>query len=126
MLRWRETDVRIEPLTDPHQIDDVLAIEEASFTNPWSRDMYLAELENRGVSYCFLAHDATGHVVGFGSFWRVLDELHINNLAVKPVSRRTGVAHALLRRGPREDGSTGGDRATLEGRRSTDPARLRS
>ena len=39
----------------PTQIDDVLAIEEASFTNPWTREMYLAELENHGVSFCFLA-----------------------------------------------------------------------
>ena len=29
----------------------VLAIEQASFTNPWTREMYLAELENRGVSF---------------------------------------------------------------------------
>src|SRR2546427_13295556 len=124
MLRWRETDVRIEPLTDPHQIDDVLAIEEASFTNPWSRDMYLAELENRGVSYCFLAHDATGHVVGFCSFWRVLDELHINNLAVKPEFRRRGIATELLTYVLNHGQARGARRATLEVRRSNDPARL--
>ena len=35
----------------------VLAIEDASFTNPWTREMYLAELENRGVSFCYLARD---------------------------------------------------------------------
>ena len=80
----------IEALTAPEQIDDVLVIEEASFTNPWTREMYLAELENHGVSYCFLALDATGQAVGFCSFWRVLDELHINNIAVKPEFRRSG------------------------------------
>src|SRR3982751_4052265 len=95
--KWRETDVwRIEPLTDAEQIDDVLAIEEASFTNPWTRDMYLAELENRGVAYCYLARGDDRRVVGFCSFWRVLDELHINNIAVEPTSRRSGVATALL------------------------------
>ena len=31
----------------PEQIDEILRIEEASFTNPWTREMYLAELENR-------------------------------------------------------------------------------
>ena len=115
---------RIEPLTEPNQIDEVLAIEEASFTNPWTREMYLAELDNHGVSYCFLAHDTAGHVVGFCSFWRVLDELHINNLAVKPESRRSGVATALLERVLREGGIMGAQRATLEVRRSNDPARL--
>ena len=115
---------RIEPLTRPEQIDGVLLIEEASFTNPWTREMYLAEMDNRGVSYCFLAHDDAGRIVGFCSFWRVLDELHINNLAVKPELRRSGVATALLDHVLREGGSLGAQRATLEVRRSNDPARL--
>jgi len=115
---------RIEPLIDPRQIADVLAIEEASFTNPWTREMYLAELENRGVSYCYLARDPGGRVVGFCSFWRVLDELHINNLAVKPESRRSGVATALLRHALLEGAALGAQRATLEVRQSNDPARL--
>jgi ribosomal-protein-alanine N-acetyltransferase len=115
---------RIEALTKPEQIDDVLVIEEASFTNPWTRAMYLAEMENRGVSYCFRALDAGGRVVGFCSFWHVLDELHINNLAVKPESRRAGVATALLTHVLREGARMGAQRATLEVRRSNDPARL--
>ena len=57
---------------------------QASFTNPWTREMYLAELENVGVSFCYLARDEVAPPVGFCSFWRVLDELHINNLAVLP------------------------------------------
>ena len=81
----------IEPLTAA-AVDDVLALEEAAFTNPWTRAMYVTELENPGVSYCFLARDAARLAVGFCSFWRVLDELHINNLAVLPEYRRQGVA----------------------------------
>ena len=114
----------IEPLSSPHQIDDVLAIEEASFTNPWTREMYLAELENRGVSFCFLATDASGLVVGFCSCWRVLDELHINNLAVRPEVRRLGVATALLERVLEEGARLGATRVTLEVRRSNEAARL--
>src|SRR5579862_1719901 len=86
----------IEPLTTAVQVDEVLAIEEASFTSPWTREMYVAELENRGISFCFLARRANGDAVGFCSFWRVVDELHINNLAVLPAWRRAGVATALL------------------------------
>ena len=114
----------IESLTSPGQIDDVLAIEEASFTNPWTREMYLSELENRGVSYCFLAKDANGHVVSICSFWRVLDELHINNLAVKPEARRLGAGTALLERVLHEGARLGVRRVTLEVRRSNEPARL--
>ena len=58
----------IQPVTSLDQIDQVLAIEEASFTNPWTREMYLAELENAGVSFCYLAYDAEGRSIGFCSF----------------------------------------------------------
>ncbi len=112
----------IDALSSPEQIDSVLAIEEASFTNPWTREMYLAELENLSVSACFLAHSADGGVVGFCSLWRVLDELHINNLAVLPDFRRAGVASALLTHVLREGVRLGARRATLEVRRSNTPA----
>jgi ribosomal-protein-alanine N-acetyltransferase len=114
----------IEPVTSPDQIDAVLAIEEASFTNPWTRVMYLAELENPDVSFCFTAKDAAGRVVGFCSFWRVLDELHINNLAVLPDVRRAGVATALLTYVLDYGAGLGARRATLEVRRSNEAARL--
>jgi [ribosomal protein S18]-alanine N-acetyltransferase len=114
----------IEAVTSPEQIDAVLAIEEASFTNPWTRVMYLAELENSGVSFCFTAKDPAGRVVGFCSFWRVLDELHINNLAVLPDVRRSGVATALLSHVLSYGASLGARRATLEVRRSNGPARV--
>jgi ribosomal-protein-alanine N-acetyltransferase len=114
----------IEPVTSPDQIDAVLAIEEASFTNPWTRVMYLAELENTDVSFCFTAKDAGGRVVGFCSFWRVLDELHINNLAVLPDVRRAGVATALLTYVLDHGAGLGARRATLEVRRSNEAARL--
>jgi len=114
---------RIDPLTSPAEIDAVLAVEEASFTNPWTREMYASELENRGVSFCFMAKDPDGCVIGFCSFWRVLDELHINNLAVLPDRRREGIATALLTRVLREGAALGARRATLEVRRSNDGAR---
>jgi len=85
--------------------------------------MYFAELQNPGVSYCFVARDEEGRAVGFCSFWRVLDELHINNLAVSPERRRSGVASALLTCVLEEGARGGARRATLEVRRSNDAAR---
>jgi ribosomal-protein-alanine N-acetyltransferase len=113
----------IEALTRD-DIDEVLALEQAAFTNPWTRAMYLAELENSGVSYCFLARGTDRRAVGFCSFWRVVDELHINNLAVLPELRRTGVGSLLLSFVMNKGVELGARRATLEVRRSNDPARL--
>ena len=113
----------VDPLTSPDELDGLLAVEETSFTNPWTREMYLAELENTGVSYVFVARETTGRIVGFCSFWRVVDELHINNLAVLPMYRRRGVASAILGRVFDEARVLGASRATLEVRRSNDAAR---
>ncbi len=108
----------VEPLRSVREIDDVLAIEEASFSNPWTREMYLAEFENRDVAFFYLARDAGGALAGFCSFWRILDELHINNLAVAPALRRQGVGAALLTRVLNDASQTGARRATLEVRQS--------
>ena len=113
---------KIEALTDRADIDAVLAIEEASFTSPWTREMYLAEFENAGVSFFYLAKSPLGEIVGFCSFWRVLDELHINNLAVAPKHRRAGAATALLAGVLKGGAQLGARRATLEVRRSNEPA----
>ena len=114
----------IERLTSASEIDDVLAIEEVAFTNPWTREMYLAELQNPGVSFCVLARNPDGRAIGFCSFWKVADELHINNLAVLPANRRSGVATALLNHVMREGARLGAVRATLEVRKSNDAARF--
>jgi ribosomal-protein-alanine N-acetyltransferase len=112
----------IEPLTSRDEIDAVLAIEEASFTSPWTREMYLAEFDNHGVSYFYLARNANRAIVGFCSFWRILDELHINNLAVAPAYRRGHAATDLLTRVLEDGAKLGAKRATLEVRRSNDAA----
>jgi len=113
----------IEPLVLTSDLDTILEIEQASFVNPWTREMYLAELENRGVSYCYVVRNALQRVVGFCSFWRVLDELHINNLAVAPEHRGAGAGTALLHAVLREGARMGARRATLEVRQSNEAAR---
>jgi ribosomal-protein-alanine N-acetyltransferase len=117
-----DTDWTIEPLASRQEIDAVLAIEEASFTSPWTKEMYLAEFENTGISYFYLAKTPLGEIIGFCSFWRVLDELHINNLAVAPERRRSRVATALLSRVLEDGAKMGAARATLEVRHSNESA----
>jgi ribosomal-protein-alanine N-acetyltransferase len=113
----------VEPLTSRDEIDAVLKIEEASFTSPWTKEMYLSELENPDISFFYLARtESTREIVGFCSFWRVLDELHINNLAVAPGYRRAKAGTALLTRVLEDGAKMGAVRATLEVRHSNEPA----
>ena len=117
--------LRIETLRRAEEIEGVIAVEAASFTNPWTREMYLAELDNLDRAHCLLAKDdeRDGQIVGFCSFWLIVDEIHINNLAVLPEYRRQGIALALLARTLDEGLRLGAVRTSLEVRRSNETAR---
>jgi ribosomal-protein-alanine N-acetyltransferase len=86
----------IELFQVDRDLDGVMAVDEASFVNPWTRDMFLWEAHHSDVSRLFVCRDAAGTVVAYCATWVVFDELHINNLAVLPAWRRRGVAAALL------------------------------
>ncbi len=84
--------------------------------------MYLGELENRGVAYFLVARDTTRRIVAFCAYWRVVDELHINNLAVLPEWRRQGIAAAMLTRVLADGRTLGAASVLLEVRRSNQVA----
>jgi [ribosomal protein S18]-alanine N-acetyltransferase len=107
----------VEPMTAA-DLDDVLAIEAASFTNPWTRSMFERELLNPGVSHLYVLRTGDWRVAAFCMDWVVADELHINNLAVRPQCRGAGVGRALLESVFGHAASLGARRATLEVRRS--------
>ncbi|HEY7791822.1 MAG TPA: ribosomal protein S18-alanine N-acetyltransferase [Vicinamibacterales bacterium] len=109
----------MDPATD---LDGVLDVEEQSFTNPWTREMYLNELAHSRVARVYVLR-AEGRVIGFCSVWLILDELHINNLAIHPDARGRGLGTLLLDRVLGAAAQDGARRATLEVRRSNDTAR---
>ena len=75
-------------------IDQVLAIETASFSFPWSRRSFEAEFEKEfGVSYVALIAD---RIVGYLIAWLVADEVHIANIAVHPEYRKQGLGRMLM------------------------------
>lgn len=117
----------IERVEKEQDLDAVLQVEAVSFTNPWTRQMYLREMDNPRVSYIYALRirggPDEGTVVGFCSFWLVFDELHINNLAIKPDYRDHGMGTALLRHAMDTAARLGARRATLEVRRSNHAAR---
>ena len=112
----------ITRLTEHDDLDEVAALEAASFTNPWSRDMLLRELRNSDVARVYVMRGRDGQLLAFCGCWFVLDELHINTLAVKLEERRRGLATKLLRYLFAEAAAAGLTRATLEVRRSNEAA----
>jgi ribosomal-protein-alanine N-acetyltransferase len=71
----------------------IVAIECASFSDPWSKGSLREEIESKLPP---LVAEVDGVVVGYLCLWGGLDELHVTNLAVRPDLRRRGLATRLL------------------------------
>ncbi len=111
---------RMRPDVD---LEAVLEVEAASFTNPWTQDMFAWELKNPQVSHIYVLRAGEERVAAYCSCWLVDHEWHINNLAVRPEWRGRGLARALVDHVVREASRLGAHRARLEVRRSNDIAR---
>ena len=86
----------VERLSTAADLDGVLAIEDASFNNPTTRAWYEQELTRPEVCYIYVLRTPECQVAAFCAFWRVAEQIHINNLAVRPELRRQGLAGRLL------------------------------
>jgi len=102
-------------------LDDILAIEKASFTMPWTRRMFVDSLRDEDVGFHYGAW-VDGRLKGYVIAWRIVDELHIGNFAVDPKLRRQGIGEGLLRFVIDNFFSRAGRLVTLEVRVSNKPA----
>jgi ribosomal-protein-alanine N-acetyltransferase len=75
-------------------LDAVMAIEKASFAAPWSRNMFLEEMNNRAARLMVFKSEDT--LVGYMCFWEVLDEAHLMNVAVHPDHRGRGYGALIM------------------------------
>ena len=99
-------------------MDQVLVIEQASFSMPWSRNLFLSEFRSPLVSTLLVARTDDGNVAGYLVYWLVQDEMHILNLATTPVHRKKGIARKLVLAGLKRAYQKGAKRAFLEVRSS--------
>lgn len=93
-------------------IPEVVAIDRLSFSLPWSESSYHHELIQNDASHFIVAlspaaprpnlfarllgQPAGRRIIGYAGFWFVVDEAHINTLAVHPHWRGRGVGERLL------------------------------
>jgi len=112
----------IERVSDPADLDAVAALEAATFTNPWTREMLDRELRQSDVARVYVARLPGCRVAAFCACWLVYDELHINTIAVDASRRRQGLATALMTHLLADAAANGAHRTFLEVRRSNVPA----
>lgn len=87
--------VAIRPAREA-DLEALAALEEESFSGPWSAAM-LAEELRRELAWVEVA-EVNGQIVGYSCVWRVVDTCHLLRVATAPGLRRRGVGRALLLR----------------------------
>ncbi len=75
-------------------LDAMVQIENLSFPKPWTINMLKTELISPWS--VALVNEIEGTVSAFILCWKVVDELHILDLAVHPSHRRKGLGKALV------------------------------
>ena len=93
-----KTAIRVAPLTMA-RVDEVLAIESLSFSDPWTKGMFESELTIGAGTYARFAERERA-LVGYLLAVLIEDEAHLGNLAVHPAARGSGVGQRACRRPP--------------------------
>lgn len=78
-----------------NDIDEIVRIDHASFTSPWSRDAFIRELTMNPYAI-YIGAELEGQLVAYGGVWVIVDEAHITNIAVDPMFRGRKLGEKLM------------------------------
>ena len=106
-------------------LDEILAIESSSFFKPWSRDVFMRELEipisrNLVAAVCKDLHDV---IAGYVIYWILVGELQVHKICVREDLRKSGVASSIMAEMIRLSCREGAGICTLEVGRSNEGAK---
>ena len=86
---------QIRPL-QIEEIDELLEIEQMSFSTPWSREAFLSELLQNNLAHYFGCWRGD-KLIGYAGMWLIIDEAHITNVAVHPDFRNQRIGELIMR-----------------------------
>lgn len=76
-------------------IENVVEIENLSFTTPWSQNAFELELRNN-KNALYRVIKVNGKAIAYGGMWLLFDEAHITNIAVHPEYRGAGLGNMIM------------------------------
>lgn len=106
---------------ETEDLDQVIELEEALFSVPWTKEGFLTYLLKPNA--IFLVVEEKGTILGYCGVITVLDEGDITNVAVRKERQREGIGNFLVASLLRLAGETGVTTLHLEVRKSNDSAR---
>jgi ribosomal-protein-alanine N-acetyltransferase len=105
-------------------LSEILAVEEACFSAPWTRKMLEGELSGNPFAHFLVARPrrveeaSKQAILGYLCYWIVFEEVRLMNLAVIESMRHRGIARSLVSTALQTGVSQSAHRAVLEVRAS--------
>ena len=112
--------ISVEPMR-PEDLDAIMTIEQASFSDPWSRQGFMESMA-QPFAVMLTAKDA-GEVIGYCCMYQLLDEGEIINVAIDPKRRGQGAGMAMLSELLSVGKASGVKRFLLDVRAGNEPAK---
>jgi [ribosomal protein S18]-alanine N-acetyltransferase len=106
-------------------LDEILAIENSSFPKPWSRDVFVRELQipiSRNL-VAKIRKKQHSEIAGYITYWIIAGELQVHKICVKKDLRKSGIASRLMAQMIRLSRSEGVVLCSLEVGRSNEGAK---
>lgn len=104
-----------------NDLEQVVAIDQASFSLPWPPRSFQFELTDNPASRSWVV-EFDGKIVSMLVGWLIIDELHVATIATHPEFRQQGYAKKLLFHALKSARDEGVIRSFLEVRRSNEAA----
>lgn len=104
----------------PEDVKDVVALEQACFSTPWTEEQFNLSLEQKVFALFGLRLE--GRLAAYAAIYHAAGELEILNIAVAPEHRRQGLGRRLLSLLLQVAAKMGITRGVLEVRISNAPA----
>jgi [ribosomal protein S18]-alanine N-acetyltransferase len=114
----QEIELRFMSVAD---IPQVLKVEHAAFTMPWTETAFRNELLNNHFAKYIVA-EQQGRIIGYCGVWVIIDEAHITNVAVHPEYQGQKIGWELMQSIIYLAQQSGAVRMTLEVRISNERA----
>jgi ribosomal-protein-alanine N-acetyltransferase len=102
-------------------VEQVVAIDQMSFSLPWPVNSFRHELTENLASRCWVA-ELDGRVAAMLVAWLIVDEIHIATIATHPDFRKQGIGEKLLSFTLQSAKNEGAVTSFLEVRESNDAA----
>ena len=98
-------------------IEQVVEVENASFNDPWPKDVFYQEVVQNKHAHYFVAQ-LDKQVIGYAGLWAVIDDAQVTNIAILPRFRGYKIGEKLFEYTCQQAMQIGVKRLSLEVRAS--------